>query len=90
MKPELTSFGDRLSSRNCLPAQLQAQDLGLVLAQVEGGLDVLDVRHDGAFILSGIVSFSLFSWLTWVFLLWLTDVRVYIHLAPDAVGLSGF
>jgi hypothetical protein len=53
MKSRLTSFGDRLSSSNCLPAQFQAQDLGLVvLADIEGSFDILDVRHDGVFILS--------------------------------------
>lgn len=42
-----TSFGDLLSSSDGLCAKLQAQELGLVLAELDSFLDELGIRHDG-------------------------------------------
>jgi hypothetical protein len=42
----LTSLGDLLAPNDGLRTELDAQELGLILGHLDGGLDALDVRHD--------------------------------------------
>ena len=42
----LTTLGDLLAPNDRLRAKLHAQEPGLVLAQLDGGLDALDIRHN--------------------------------------------